>query len=180
MPSRWFKRKEEPKAPPPAEKPAAPALKGVSIGGLLTEELVVFRPPAQNKEQLIETLVAKLCAVKGLGDPSPFFHKVLEREGGISTTLDTGLRLPHARVDGISDISTILGLLPQGLPDPKQPDLPIRAMFLFFSPTRQEAVRQHLQLLRSVAALFQAPFIDELLKSPDPAAVLQLIRSREA
>ena len=73
----------------------------------------------------------------------------------------------------------MLALVPKGMPDPKQPDLIIRAMFLFFSPNRQEAFTQHLHLLRGVSSLFQPAFIDEVLKAPKPEAVLRLIASKE-
>ncbi|MDE2291618.1 MAG: PTS sugar transporter subunit IIA, partial [Elusimicrobia bacterium] len=128
---------------------------------------------------LIGALVKELCSKASLGDPAPFLARVLEREQGISTTLDTGLAVPHARMDGISDIAAILGLVPQGLPDPKQPDLVIRAVFLFFSPNRQEAFTQHLHLLRGVSTLFQPPLIEALLGDPSPAAAMRAIRARE-
>ncbi len=154
--------------------------KQVWISRLLSEELILIRPPARDKDQLLRGLVDRLCSVRGLGDPAPLLAKVLEREQGISTTLDTGLSLPHARLDAASQIVAVLGLVPGGLIDPKQPDLPIRAMFLFFSPNKQEAFSRHLQLLRGVAALFQPPFLDQLLAQSSPSEVLELIRRKEA
>lgn len=183
----WFRKKEEktppaaqpqaPAAPPPS--PPVPLAKNVSISRLLDETLIVPVPSGLTKEQLIEFLVTRLCERRGLGDPRPFLDKVLEREQGISTTLDTGLAVPHARMDNLKAIAAVLGLVPDGMPDPKQPDLVIRAMFLFFSPNRQEAFTQHLHLLRGVSALFQPAFIDELLKAASPAAALKLVAARE-
>lgn len=179
----WFdnkKKQEKAAAPAPAPRPSASPAKGVSIGRLIGEQSVVMIPPGQDKEQAVSLLVRRLCELQGLGEPGPFLAKILEREQGISTTLDTGLAVPHARMDGIASIAAVLGLLSHGLPDPKQPDLTIRAMFLFFSPNRQDAFTQHLHLLRGVSALFQASFIDELLKQGSPAAVAALIRSKES
>ena len=120
------------------------------------------------------------CAKTGLGPHESFLAKVLEREQGISTTLDTGLAVPHARMDNLPDICAVLGLVPQGLRDPKQADLTIRAVFLFFSPNRQEAFTQHLHLLRGVSQLFQPELIDAILRDPAPDAVLAAIRDKEA
>lgn len=184
----WFRKKEE--KTPPAAQPQPPAAvpapapvplgaKNVSISRLLDEGLIVPVAPGLSKEQLIEFLVTRLCERRALGDPRPFLDKVLEREQGISTTLDTGLAVPHARMDNLKSIGAVLGLVPDGMPDPKQPDLVIRAMFLFFSPNRQEAFTQHLHLLRGVSALFQPGFIDELLKASSPGEALKLIASRE-
>lgn len=173
----WFKDKEAKAAVP---TPSSPSAKSLTVGKLLTEELIVLAPPGLGKDQLLDLLVRRLCTARSLGDPAPFLSRVLEREQGISTTLDTGLAVPHARMDGLASIAAVLGLVPQGMPDPKQPDLVIRAMFLFFSPNRQDAFTQHLHLLRGVSALFQPAFIEEALAKPTPADVLALVRAKEA
>ncbi|MBI5595895.1 MAG: PTS sugar transporter subunit IIA [Elusimicrobia bacterium] len=182
----WFKKKVEPEPPVPRPAPSVPpvgapaARKSLSIGPLLREDLVVIPPTGLAKDALIGHLVKDLCAKANLGDPAPFLAKVLEREQGISTTLDTGLAVPHARMDGLAEIAAILGIVPGGLPDPKQTDLSIRAVFLFFSPNRQEAFTQHLHLLRGVSTLFQPALIEAIIRDPAPASVIKAIRDKEA
>jgi len=180
----WFKKKEGgPSRTLKAEFPrphGAVSPKGGAISGLLSEELIIISPPKLGKEKLIELLIRKLCERRSLGKPGPFMAKVLEREQGVSTTLDTGLAVPHARVDSLPEVAAILGLIPQGLADPKQPDLMIRVMFLFLSPNRQEVFTEHLHLLRGVSTLFQPAFIEDVLKASTPAAALELIRGKEA
>ncbi|PCI38745.1 MAG: hypothetical protein COB53_04385 [Elusimicrobia bacterium] len=166
----WFEGKDGGNAAP-GKQPA--------ISSLLTPELIVSSSGGSSKDAFIETLVGRLCDVRGLGDPKPFFDRVLERERGISTTLDTGLAVPHARIDGIDAIAAALGLVKSGISDPKQPEFTIRAMFVFFSPNKQEHFTLHLQLLRSVSSLFQSDLIEAALANPEGAAVLELIRSKE-
>ena len=186
----WFGRKKGKKPPPPTEKPptarvpavvpgAAVGAKGVSVGKLLAEDVVLIDPAASTKDELMDILIQRLCRVKALGDHAAFFQKVVEREQGISTTLDTGLSLPHARIEGIGEIAAILGVVRKGLPDPKQPELSIRAMFLFFSPNKPEMFTRHLHLLRSVSTLFQPAFIDELTAVASASEALDLIRRKE-
>ena len=181
----WFNKKEG-TASPSSKKAKAMAgtvpgsSKNATLGNLLAEDLILTAPNGFGKDKLIEYLVVEICARRGLGDPKPFLAKVLEREKGISTTLDTGLAVPHARMDGLERITGILVLIPNGMSDPKQPDLTIRVMFLFFSPNRQEAFTQHLHLLREVSALFQPTFIDKLLKSSAPSDILNLIALKES
>src|SRR5208283_5216764 len=95
-------------------------------------------------------------------DPDLFLAKADERDRGISTTLDTGLSLPHARIDGIDGIMAGLAILKTPVADPNQADLSIRIIFIFFSPNKQEAFPLHLQLLRAVSSLFQPALIDRL------------------
>ncbi|MFA5138790.1 MAG: PTS sugar transporter subunit IIA [Elusimicrobiota bacterium] len=177
----WFKKRA---GQPPAQRgasAAAPADAVSGVGRLLDDRLVVFLPPRLSKEQAIEQLVRRLCERRGLGDVKPYLAKVLEREqqGVLSTTLDTGLAVPHARIDGLKDFMAVLGLLPDGLPDPKQPDIVIRAIFLFLSPNRQELFAQHLHMLRAVSTLFQAAFLDQLLACSSGVEALESIRAQE-
>ncbi|MDX6769655.1 MAG: PTS sugar transporter subunit IIA [Elusimicrobiota bacterium] len=178
----WFDKKvppippETPKTAPTAGKPA----KGLKVSPLLSEEVVLLPGDGMDKNAVLDRLAAAVCRKAGLPDHLPYLGKVLEREGGISTTLDTGLSLPHARLDGIPGIMAGLAVLKKPVPDPKQTDLSIRVMFLFFSPNRPDAFPLHLQLLRGVSSLFQPAAIDQLTAAPTPAAVLELVRKLEA
>jgi PTS system nitrogen regulatory IIA component len=154
--------------------------KNVAISNILSEDVVIKAPPGVGKNDLIEILVGRLCECKALGSPKPFLSKVLEREQGISTTLDTGLSLPHARVDLIESIVAALALVPQGIADPQAGDLAIKLMFLFFSSSKPEMLPLHLQLLRGVASLFQPGVIADLTAAPEPASALAIIRAMEA
>lgn len=179
----WFSWRLQPTpAKDPAGAPARPVTgrAGVRVGELLSEETILIASSDLDKDALLKALVAKACARHSLGDIAPFVAKVLEREQGISTTLDTGLALPHARMDGVPGFVAALAVVPQGIKDPKQPELLIRVMFLFFSPSKQESFATHLQLLRGVATLFEPGLISEISRQSEPAKILALIRSREA
>ena len=179
--SPWFGKKDPPTPLPsvPAAKPVAGRTKAVKVSSLLTQDTILLAPPGMDKNRLLESLVAKLCAVKGYPSSKPFLEKVMEREQGISTTLDTGLSLPHARMDDLPSLSAALAVVAHGIADPKQQELTIRVMFLFFSPNKPEAFPLHLQLLRCVSSLFQPAFIDQLCRATSPAAVMELVRKVE-
>ncbi len=160
-----------------AKSGAAP---GFSIANLLSKDLIRVRLPQRDKQGLMKYLVQDLCTAKSLADSQQLLDVILKREvGGITTTLDSGLSLPHARIDGLAETTAILGLPSEPIPDPTQSEFPIRAMFLFFSPNRQEVYSQQLLLLRSIAMLFQNNFLDELLRATSPEQVLKLILDRE-
>ncbi|MBI5623071.1 MAG: PTS sugar transporter subunit IIA [Elusimicrobia bacterium] len=179
------------KTTPPVKTPGP--RKTVRVASLLSEDVISIVSPAPEKAALIESMVRGLCEKKGLGDPQPFLAKVFEREKKISTTLDTGLSLPHnprterepgspAGTDPLSALTGIfasLAVIPGGMADPNEKDIPISVMFLFLSPDRSEFFPVHLQFLRSVAGLFKPALIAELVKAPTPAAVLEMIRKAE-
>jgi PTS system nitrogen regulatory IIA component len=177
----WFQKKSpEPAGESPKTTPPVRAAKGLKVSSILAEDVILFPAEGQDKAAVLEALAAAVCGKAGLTDCAAFLAKVQEREQGISTTLDTGLSLPHARMDGIATILAGMAILKKPIPDPKQTDLMIRVMFLFFSPNKQEAFPLHLQLLRGVSSVFQPALIDQLTASSGPAAALELIKKLEA
>jgi nitrogen PTS system EIIA component len=146
---------------------------------LLDEQLIVRFPEAKSKEPIVRQLTAALATRLGRENSDACLAKVMEREKGISTTLDTGLSLPHARLDDVKGFAAILGLVPKGLPDPQQPELTIKLVLLFFSTNDPAYFKMHLQFLRHVATLFQPAFIEQLLACPEPRDVLAALRAKE-
>lgn len=177
----WFAKKPEvPSSDSPKTTPPGRAPKGLKVSSILTEDTILFPAEGEDKAAVLQALASAVCGKAGIPDPAPFLAKVQEREQGISTTLDTGLSLPHARMDGIQGILAGMAVLKKPIPDPKQSDLSIRVMFLFFSPNKQDAFPLHLQLLRGVSSLFQPALIDELTAASGPAAALELVKKLEA
>lgn len=188
----WFQKKSTPPPPPPPEpvsqekaspsaagaaKPAKAKAKGAPVSQLLSEDVILISKPGQDKGSLLEGLVSALCAKHGFANKEALLAKVVDREKSVSTTLDTGLSLPHARLDSISQIVAGMALVPQGIPDPQ---LVIRVMFLFFSPDKQEFIQPHLRMLREVSFFFQPDLVEALSQASTPAAALELIRRKEA
>jgi len=177
----WFQKKTpEPAADSPKTAPTSRAAKGLKVSSILAEDTILFPPEGSGKAEIMQSLAAAVCGKAGIADWATFLSKVQERETGISTTLDTGLSLPHARMDGITGILAGMAILKKPIPDPKQTDLSIRVMFLFFSPNKQDAFPLHLQLLRGVSSLFQPALIDQLTATSSAAAALELIKKLEA
>lgn len=175
----WFQKKAPGSLQTPRTGSAPRAPQGLKVGPLLGEDVILFPPPSEDKTAVLKSLIGAVCRKAGLNDPERFLAKVEERERGISTTLDTGLSLPHARMDGIDGILAGMAVLKTPIPDPKQTDLPIRVVFLFFSPNKPEAFPLHLQLLRGVSSLFQPALIDRLTAAAGPAEALALVRTIE-
>lgn len=177
----WFQKKPtETAAESPKTTPPVRVGKGLKVASILAADTILFPAEGHDKAAVLQSLAAAVCGKAGIADWASFLAKVQEREQGISTTLDTGLSLPHARMDGIPGILAGMAVLKKPIPDPKQPDLSIRVMFLFFSPNKQDAFPMHLQLLRGVSSLFQPALIDQLTASSGPAAALELIKKLEA
>ena len=112
------------------------------------------------KKELVGKLVKSICEKNPSLDSQEMLNSVLKREEGISTTLESALSIPHARME---DLDTFLGALAV-MPAPIEDDygLPIKVMFLFFSPAGQPYFAQHLKLLACLAEKFTSDFVQEL------------------
>lgn len=112
------------------------------------------------KKALVEKLVRCICEKNPSLNAEEMLNAVLKREEGISTTLESALSIPHARIE---ELDTFLGALAV-MPKPIEDDygLPIKVMFLFFSPSGQLYFAQHLKLLARLAEKFTPEFVQEL------------------
>lgn len=147
----------------------------VSVGGLLSARRILVLNENIDKNAVLGRLCAALSADLPQITGNDLLERVLQREQGISTTLDTGLSIPHVRLAEIPDFLAALAVLPEGIADPAQPGISIKVMFLFVSPTDPKFFQKHLQLLSVLAALFQPAFIESLSAAGTPEQILQRI-----
>ncbi|MBR3603542.1 MAG: PTS sugar transporter subunit IIA [Elusimicrobiaceae bacterium] len=128
---------------------------------LLPSENILILKDATSKTDVISQLTQLVCQGENSLDYTDVFTQILKREESLSTTLDTGLSIPHARLEELTKIKAALAILPHGLKDPAK-SVSIKAMFLFLSPAQPIFFQQHLQLLASLAETFKIDFITDL------------------
>ena len=147
----------------------------VNVGGMLAPRRVFILREQVDKTAVLRQLCSALAADLPQVKEPELLEKVLQREQGISTTLDTGLSIPHVRLPDMPDFIAAIAVLPEGVPDPVQPGVSIKVMFLFVSPTDPKFFQKHLQLLSVLASLFQPAFIESLAAAKDPAEIMERI-----
>lgn len=144
-----------------------------SIPVILNKKRVFILKDNISKKDLVAKLVNAICDDLPEIDREDVLKAVNKREQGISTTLDTGLSIPHARLEDLEAFQAAVAILPQGIND--EYGLQIKVMFLFLSPAGPAFFSQHLKLLASLAEKFKAPFITELTACADEEEVLKKI-----
>lgn len=147
----------------------------VKISSLLKPKRVVIVKDNIGKELLIERLVSLISRGHPKLEKDFILEKIIQREQGISTTLDTGLSIPHARIDEITDFVVALALIPEGLSETSGQSATIKAMFLFLSPADAAFFQKHLKLLSALSSTFQPEFIDKLSHLKTPAQIIKEI-----
>ena len=111
------------------------------------------------KQELVQNLVTNICNGTAL-NKEEVFKAIIKREQGISTTLESGLSIPHARLEGLTAFRAVLAVIPQGVQDDFGKN--IKVMFLFLSPSGAQYFPEHLKLLAKLAETFTPAFIEEL------------------
>jgi len=122
---------------------------------------VCVLPKAASKRALIGRLVRQMGAQLGALSVEDITEQIAEREKAGSTALETGLSLPHIRLDEIDSLCASAAFLRQPLVDPETGHA-IQLMCVFASPKKPAYFQQHLRFLAALAATFTPEFIEEL------------------
>ncbi|HSV56138.1 MAG TPA: PTS sugar transporter subunit IIA, partial [Magnetospirillaceae bacterium] len=145
----------------------------------LSPDCIVLDLKGTDKESVIAELVDVLDSRGLLTDRELVLRDVLSRERSMSTGMQHGIALPHARTEGVDRIVVALGLKPEGLDFQSLDGLPSKIFLLMASPGRQAGPR--IQVLASAAALLN----DEVrranlltARSQDEAAFILGLRRR--
>ncbi len=125
------------------------------------------------KKDIVAMLINSICDDLPEVDRQDVLKSVLKREEGISTTLDTGLSIPHARLEDLKAFEAAVAILPQQINDDY--GLPIKVMYLFLSPSGPAFFSQHLKMLASLAEKFNTEFINDLTTQTDTRVILDKI-----
>ena len=125
---------------------------------LNSQQIFLINNPT-NKQELVQYLVSNICKGTALNQEE-VFKAIIKREQGISTTLESGLSIPHARLEGLTSFRAVVAVIPQGVQDNYGKS--IKVMFLFLSPSGEKYFPGHLKLLAKLAETFSTAFIEEL------------------
>ena len=147
----------------------------ISLAQLLSVNRIIFPSEQVEPRQLLEQLVRRVCEEEPTLDFSSVMSELSKQEGA-GPVLETGLALPHCRVDGLTRFVGALAVLPSPLQSPKKGR--IRLMLLFFSPLQPSFFSQHLRLLASIAGTFTPDFIHRLQSAGSAQKVLNCFKKR--
>ena len=117
----------------------------------LSPDCVILNLKGADKESVITELVDRLSSKGLLADRAQVLRDVLDREKSMSTGMQHGIALPHAKTEGVTRIVAALGLKPEGVEFQSLDGAPAKVILLLASPGRQAG--PHIQVLASAAAL---------------------------
>jgi mannitol/fructose-specific phosphotransferase system IIA component (Ntr-type) len=139
-------------------------------------ELALIAPElrGQDAAAVIQELGQAMQRTARVPELLPFYHAVLNREYLISTVLDYGIALPHARLSGLKDLCFALGRSRHPIPWGPKGAMPVRLVFLLAVPSTEAA--DYLLLMAGLTRLGKEPsLLQTLLTAGSAEEMLALL-----
>ncbi len=147
----------------------------------LDENHIAVGIKSGTKEEIIKTLATQLYSANSMPLPqNEFIQQVLDRESSETSCLGEGLMIPHAVIDGGSEVTGILGLSSDGLEFDAPDGRPVHAVLLLATPEADR--RRHLEVLAAFASAIthDMNLREQLYHARSPAHAYSVLHAEEA
>jgi len=135
----------------------------MKLAKYLTPDLVRIGMAAEDKWQAIDELLGLLEERGLVNDAARVRADLVDRERKMSTGLEKGLAIPHAKSDGVNALAVALGLKPEGIEFDSLDGRPARAIFLVVS--RKDTAGPHIECLAEISRLYSREQVRRALLS---------------
>jgi len=133
----------------------------MDIGELLAGDGVVLRSGASSKRQALHAVALAAGQALGLSEVR-IMEALLQREALGSTGLGSGVAVPHARLDGLEQVTGVFVRLETPVAWGAVDDRPVDLLFALFAPPRDGA--DHLRALAAVSRALRSTEMREHLR----------------
>ena len=144
------------------------------IKDILKEEQISLDLKSKNKKEIIRELLEILEKNKLVADIKVALDDVLSRESYLSTGMENGLAIPHAKTDTVKDLVMAFGIHQQGIDFDSLDGKPARYIFLVLSPRDKSG--PHIQALSIISRNIKTDSIrSALLKAKSAQEILNIL-----
>jgi Kef-type K+ transport system membrane component KefB/mannitol/fructose-specific phosphotransferase system IIA component (Ntr-type) len=126
---------------------------------LIREEGIILNLKGETKEDLITELADLLAAQGKLLNRDLVLEDLFRREKIMSTGMQHGIALPHAKTEGIESIAVAVGIKPGGVDFASLDGEKSRLFIMVISPKKVSG--PHIQFLAAVSAVLKSPLVRE-------------------
>jgi mannitol/fructose-specific phosphotransferase system IIA component (Ntr-type) len=124
---------------------------------LIGSKNVFLNLKCNSKEALIKEMLGKLVDSGDLDEEhkESALHAIMEREAKMSTGIQSGIAIPHAKVNFVEDLVIAIGIKPNGIDFDSLDREPARIFILTIAPTGQSG--PYMQFLADILHLLKEP-----------------------
>jgi fructose-specific phosphotransferase system IIA component len=147
----------------------------MGIQELLTKNLIKSDLSGENKYQVIEELLDLLVAEHKIVDKETCLRDLNEREQYLSTGLENGLAIPHAKTIASDQLLISFGISRAGLDFNSLDGKPAHFIFLVISP--RDVAGPHIQILAQISRNFKSDdLVERILAAPNEQEILTIVK----
>ena len=118
---------------------------------LISPEVIVMDLKSETKDELLKEMVMVLANSGKVRNWEHVYTDVLDREKIMSTGMDRGIAIPHAKSEGVVSCCVAVGIKKEGVDFGSLDKEPSKIFFLIVSP--KKANSPHLQILASISSV---------------------------
>lgn len=123
-----------------------------NLTSILDPDCIEMNLKSDTKEGIIEELISLFESKKMIKNKDEVMKEVLEREGVISTGMENGFAIPHARTMYIDRVQMAVGIKKSGIDFDSIDKLPTKVIVLLLSSEKTND--PHIQILASLSTMF--------------------------
>lgn len=125
------------------------ATQGAQLASALRAERCIPHVTATTKEQVIQELLDIMQTTGTIDDPKLAYADVLQREKMMSTGMQDGVAIPHARTKAVRHLTCAIGMKPEGLDFEALDGQPSKIFVLTLSPA--DGGTPHIQFMAGIS-----------------------------
>ncbi len=144
---------------------------------LVRQDCLLTGFKASSKKQVLQALATYASERTGVAQQT-IFDALLEREKLGSTGVGRGVAIPHARLDGINEITGMFARLETPVDFDSVDDQPVDLVFILLAP--EDAGAAHLQALSRVSRMFRRQDVLEKLRAAEKCSDIKSIIDPDA
>jgi len=126
----------------------------VKLSSYLLPTTIKPRLTAGDKRAAIEELLDLLVQCGAVSDRETALADLLAREAKMSTGMEQGLAIPHAKSHAVTKLTVALGLAPEGIEFQSLDGRPAQVIFLVLSEVGSRG--PHIECLAEIARVYSA------------------------
>ena len=145
---------------------------------LFSPEFIQVDLQAEDKEEVFEELVDRLCQVIKSDAREEILTALKEREMKMSTGIQKGIAIPHGKTIAVDKVYAMLGISRKGIDYEALDGNPVHLLFMVLAPPGDS--EHHLRVLQRLAELLANPqFFVDLAAQKDAQSAHGIIKKYE-
>lgn len=117
----------------------------------ISKDAILLNLQSETKEDVLEELVDLLVNISQISDRKAVMKAILDREKKMSTGMNNGIAIPHAKTDLTDSVVAVIGIKRDGIDFNSLDGKPAKIFVMTLSPAKRAG--PHVQFLAEISRL---------------------------